>query len=234
MDAVEADHLVRLVRANIWIPAIAVIVGIIIRLAKSDPAVAWIKIYIPPERRALWAMGLAIAGAAAERLATGGTWYDAIAGGLVAGSGAIAGHEIIVDTLRKGRDIGIKKAPPPPPPPSVPPPDWADDSLRPPAKPTIVPVTWTKMVAGVAVALALAACVGARAAVCPVIDLASTLCPLILVKMPDGTQEVVPRDRIAETAMRVRAARMSGAADAAREQRTLDRIPELERDGGAH
>jgi hypothetical protein len=224
MDAVSADTLVQALRANAWIPILTVVVGAIIRASKNDPAVARLKFYIKPENRPLWAMVWAIGLAALDRFATGGTWYDALAGGLVAGSAAIAGHEIVVNRMRKGRDIGIKKAPKPP---TVPPPDWVDDSLRPPAKPTIIP-TWPKLVAGVAVGLALAACLGARGAVCPVIDLASTLCPLILVKMPDGSQELVPRDRIADTAMRVRLSRMHAEAEMAREQIEIDKRLDVE------
>lgn len=126
MDSVQIDQFVQLIRTHAWIPVLSIIVGAIIRASKNDPAVAKIKLFIKPENRPVWAMVFAVVLAALDRLAVGGTWYDAIAGGLVAGSGAIAGHEIIVNKVRKGRDMGIKKEPPPPPE------DWDDDSLRPP------------------------------------------------------------------------------------------------------
>jgi hypothetical protein len=231
MDSVNADTLVQLARANAWIPLIAIVVGTIIRLSKNDPLVARIRFYIKPQNRAAWAIAWAVFLAALDRLAVGGAWYDAIAGGFVAGCTAIAAHEVLVNGLRKGRDFGVKKEPPPP---STPPPDWEDDSMRPTAKETILP-TWPKIVAGVsmgfaAVTMTLAwvpSCVGARAAVCPIIDLASQLCPLILVKLPDGSEELVPRDRIADAALRVRLARMR----AAEPRPPLD--PSPYRDGGA-
>jgi hypothetical protein len=214
MDSVNADTLVKLARANAWIPLIAIVVGTIIRLSKNDPLVARVKFYIKPQNRAAWAMVWAVFLAALDRLATGGTWYDAIAGGFVAGCTAIAAHEVLVNGVRKGRDFGVKKQPPPP---AIPPPDWADDSLRPEPKETILP-TWPKIAAGgfmglaaVSVTIAVASCVGARGAVCPIIDLASQLCPLILVKLPDGSEELVPRDRIADAALRVRLQRMRAA-----------------------
>src|SRR5437879_3039739 len=114
MDAVTIDTLVHLARANAWIPLLAVIVGATIRLTKQDVTFLFLnRINTRPEDRALWAMAIAIVGAALDRLAAGGTWYDAIAGGIVAGSGAIAGHEVLVNKIRNGRDFGVKKEPPP-------------------------------------------------------------------------------------------------------------------------
>lgn len=229
MDTVTINTLVQLARANAWIPLLAVLVGGIIRIGKSDPAVARIPLSIKPENRAVWAMAIAIVGAALDRLATGGTWYEAIAGGLVAGSGAIAGHEILVNRLRKGRDIGVKKTPP------TPPADWVDDSQRPPPG-TMYPGSQiiTLAIAALAVCGAIVSCAGAAKIACPVIDLASSLCPLILVKMADGSQELVPRDRIADTAMRVRLMRMHVEAETDRELLEIEkrRLDETRLDGG--
>lgn len=201
MDTVTIDTLVQLARANAWVPLLAVLVGAVVRIGKSDAAVARIPLHFKPENRAVWAMALGVVGAVLDRLAAGGTWYGAIAGGLVAGSGAIAGHEIVVNRLRNGRDIGVKKTLPPPPP------DWVDDSLRPPPGPsTVYPGSQviTLAIAAFAACCAIASCSGAGKIACPVIDLASTLCPLILVKMADGSQELVPRDRVTDVAMKVR------------------------------
>jgi hypothetical protein len=217
MDAVTIDTLTRDLRTNAWIPLIAVIVGAVIRLTKTDAAVAWFKVYTKPEHRPAIALSLAIVGASVERLAVGGTWYDAIAGGIAAGSLAIAGHELYVNGIRKGRDIGIKKAPPPPPP------DWLDDSLRPPLTKSPPPSSWP-LVGGAILALSVAGCPGAGRVVCPVIDLASQVCPYILVKLPDGSTEPVRREVIEGAAIRARVTRMRAAE--------LDPNPYI-RDGGA-
>jgi hypothetical protein len=247
MDTVSADTLVQLVRANMWIPLLSVFVGMIIRLTKTDPAVAWFKLNTKPQHRPLWALGLAVVGAAVDRLATGGTWYDAIAGGVVAGCGAVAGHEVIVNTIRKGRDFGVRKEPP------APPPDWEDDSIRPPPGPKTVypgpdpkvfPMTalavaaWAFAWAFVLVPIPLTGCAGAGKVVCPVIDLASNLCPLILVKMADGSQELVPRDRLGDAAMRVRLSRIHAEAEMEREKQEIDKrldeeMRRMRLDGGA-
>jgi hypothetical protein len=60
-----------------------------------------------------------------------------------------------------------------------------------------------------AFAAALANC----AAACPVLDLAATACPLIVVLLPDGTKETVSRDEFAKTAMKVRGSRLLRASD---------------------
>jgi hypothetical protein len=208
MDPVTIDTLVQLARANAWIPMLAVVVGAFIRVAKDDPLVARIPVYIRPENRGLWAMGLAVVGAALDRLAAGGTWYDAIAGGVVAGSVAIAGHEIVVNRLRKGRDLGVKKDPP------APPSDWEDDSIRPPpTRGTVYPsppshYPLAAVVVAWMAAVVVTACAGTGRVVCPVIDLASNLCPLVLVKMPDGSTERVPSELVKFVTVQYRAARI--------------------------
>ena len=218
MDPVAINHVVELARANAWIPLLALVVGAIVRVGKNDALVAKIPLYFKPENRAVWALALGVVGAAVDRLAAGGTWYDAIAGGLVAGSAAIAGHEIIVNKLRRGRDFGVKKTPPP----SLP---WDNDSQRP-EPPTSKRTIWpgAKLVAVLGLTLAivmLTACPGAGK-VCTALDLAAKACDLILVKMKDGTEVLVPRKQIEDVALRVQAA----------SRPPLDPNPYL-RDGGA-
>lgn len=211
MDAVTIDTLVQLARANAWVPLIAFAVGGIIRIGKSDALVAKIPLHFKPEHRAYWALGLAVVGAAVDRLATGGTWYDAIAGGLVAGSVAIAGHEVVVNGIRKGRDFGVKKEPP------APPNEWTDDSQRPPAG-TVYPspkISNYPLAAAVLVLAAFAAVASCSAIgpACRVIDLADNACDLIPVKMADGSIEYVPKGRIGDAAMRIRFTRIRAEAE---------------------
>lgn len=203
MDPVSIDTLIELARANLWIPLLAAVVGAIIRVCKSDPLVAKIPVYIKPENRAVAALVLAVIGAALDRIAVGGKWYDALAGGLVAGSGAIAGHEVIVNKVRGGRDFGVRKDPPPPTTGSP----WDDDSERPPPTPAIRPpvLKVTALLAAAGLVFFLTACPGAGK-VCTALDLAAKACDLILVKMPDGTEVLVPRKQIEAVALRVQAA----------------------------
>jgi hypothetical protein len=108
MNAQTIDHFVALLRSHIWIPLLALFVFAIIRLSKSDAGVAWFPCRIKATSRPLWALGLGIVGGVLEQLFAGGTVLAAIVGGMVAGMGAIVIHEIVVNTIRKGRDLGIK------------------------------------------------------------------------------------------------------------------------------
>jgi hypothetical protein len=60
-------------------------------------------------------------------------------------------------------------------------------------------------------ALLLFGC-GAGKVVCPILDVASELCPLIAVRLPDGTTEMVPASAVRGMAMQARAARIAGAS----------------------
>jgi hypothetical protein len=86
-----------------WILLSAVVLGCIVRLLKEDtrfPPFA-----VAARWRPLLAMGLGIASGALHAVATGTPWRDALLGGLVSGSLAIAGHGTIVDGFRDGKDV---------------------------------------------------------------------------------------------------------------------------------
>jgi hypothetical protein len=59
--------------------------------------------------------------------------------------------------------------------------------------------------------LSLAVCY-ACGAVCPTIKLASDVCPLIMVELPDGTKEAVPSEELKPLVMAAKAKRLSAAA----------------------
>jgi hypothetical protein len=85
----------------------------------------------------------------------------------------------------------------------------SNTSMRPPAGPYSA-----KMVGLVfAVAMLVSGC-AAKPLLCPLIDTAAELCPLIAVRLPDGTTEMVPREQIMGAAMGARAKRMGTALPA--------------------
>lgn len=146
ISAGDIDNVVALARAHSWVPLVAVIVAVLIRLAKSDNAVRWFPILVQPRWRPWLSLALGVTGGVVEKLASGGTWGEAIAGGLAAGLLPITGHELVVESLRNGRDVGVAKATPPPPgpptplmfpPPSRPPPpiSWKPPPMGPPPAP---------------------------------------------------------------------------------------------------
>ena len=95
-----------------WIPIASIVVGGLVRLSKTDVWVKWFPVNLQPKIRPWAALVLGAASAAIGHLTGGGTWPEAIAGGLMAGLGAIAGHELIVESVRGGRDLGVPKEPP--------------------------------------------------------------------------------------------------------------------------
>ena len=157
MTETEIDALIQLARGHDWIALAAVFAGLLIRLSKSDRFVAWFPIAIAPRWRAWAALVLGVAYGALRALVTGSRWPGAIAGGLTAGFLAITGHELVVEGLRKGRDVGVAK-PPPPPPGTIPPPSPKAISLKPPPMTiTIIeaePVTLRDPVPPITIALA--------------------------------------------------------------------------------
>lgn len=114
-----------------WVLAFAALAGLGVRLLKDDAAVRWFPFTIPAEWRPAMALALGVV-AAVVRLKGGGLdWKTAVLTGVVegltAGSGAIAGHQLLVESMRGGREVGESKGgfakrmsshPPPPVPPA--------------------------------------------------------------------------------------------------------------------
>lgn len=87
-----------------WIPLVALAITLVIRLLKSDTILPWT---IPPRARVWVAFGLGVVAAGLERVVTGVRWdvalFDGIAGALV----AIATQNLVVGSLRNGREIPV-------------------------------------------------------------------------------------------------------------------------------
>lgn len=67
-------------------------------------------------------------------------------------------------------------------------------------------------VMAIALATTTSACSAAKAGVCPLIKVASDLCPLVLVELEDGTTEAIPRGEVARIATAQRAARAAASS----------------------
>lgn len=105
----DIDQLVTLMQTHAWIPLASVVIGLAVRLVKSDKAVAWFPIAIPPQVRSWLALGLGLIAGVLDKVVAGAPWPTAMLGGLVAAISAISGHELVVESLRGGRDIGVPK-----------------------------------------------------------------------------------------------------------------------------
>ncbi len=88
-----------------WVLISSIVVGFIVRLLKEDtrfPPFA-----VPARWRPVLALALGALSGSLQAVATGIPWRDALLGGLVSGSLAIAGHGTIVEALRDGKDIPL-------------------------------------------------------------------------------------------------------------------------------
>lgn len=126
--ATDIDTALELMNGHSWIAIALLFVGAAVRVMKDDRAVRWCRIEIAPRYRVWAALALGMLLGILHKLVLGGTWGEAMVGGFVAGGGSTWLHELVVESIRKGRDIGMSKADAPPPPPPAPP-----ISIKPPA-----------------------------------------------------------------------------------------------------
>jgi hypothetical protein len=108
----ETAQAIELAKSGAWTALAALVISVLVRVSKSDAAVSWCPVNVPPRMRAAGAIVLGFASGIAAGLANGGRWPAAMAGGLVAGMLAITAHEVVVEGFRDGRDIGIPKGDP--------------------------------------------------------------------------------------------------------------------------
>jgi hypothetical protein len=184
------EQLADLIAQGKWIAVLAFVVGLFVRLSKED--VTWFKINVPAQYRAWAAIVLGIVGGVIDKVAAGTAWVPAILAGLLAAVTAIMGHELVVEGIRGGREIGEKSP-------------GSAGAL-------ILPVlVW------LALSQATACGGGAATIVCPIIHAADELCPYVTVVFADGTRQQVPRSEIAGLALRHLQERVQGGdAGAAR------------------
>lgn len=97
-------EIVALISAHKWVPLAALVVGLCVRLLKSDTR---IPIDIPPRWRIWLAFALGGASGVLQAITTGTSWSDALIGGIVSTVMAILGQNVVVDSLRGGKEIPI-------------------------------------------------------------------------------------------------------------------------------
>lgn len=96
------------VRGHAWPIVAAFVVGAIVRLVKSDK----VPVNVPSRWRPLLALALGVLSGAAEAVIAGTQWPDALLGGVISALVASGGHEVIIEAIRGGREVGAPPAPP--------------------------------------------------------------------------------------------------------------------------
>lgn len=110
VDQALVDQAIALTKAHLWIPLASLFINVAVRLSKTDDVVAWFPVNLRPKVRPYLALGLGVLSGIVAGLKTG-SWGSAIAGGIVAGMLAITTHDVVVESIRNGRDIGVPKIP---------------------------------------------------------------------------------------------------------------------------
>lgn len=105
MDSDQISYLLQLAKDHKWFVLIAVVVGLIVRLLKSDTK---IPINVPSQYRKYVALGLALVGAVIEKYAVGGTtWTNALIDGIAAWVLAEWGHKVVIEDVRGGKELPV-------------------------------------------------------------------------------------------------------------------------------
>lgn len=100
----DMTDLLNLLLAHKWIPAAALAIGFVVRVLKSDTVLPF---QIPARARVWAAFGFGIVAGVLDKVASGDTWQNAIVGGLLAGVTSVTGHELIVESLRGGKEMRV-------------------------------------------------------------------------------------------------------------------------------
>lgn len=88
-----------------WLPLLMIFAGLFGRLLKQD--IAWFPT-ISPRYRAWAVLAFGILEGVLGKVVSGVGWRAALIAGFLAAMGAISGHELVIEGLRSGREIGDK------------------------------------------------------------------------------------------------------------------------------
>lgn len=100
----DQQHIATLIAERKWIPLSAIAIWIVVRLLKSDTKLPF---DVPGTWRAPLAGALGIVAGVLEMVATGTAWHIAIVDGLLAAAIAAYGHDVIIGSVRGGKEIPV-------------------------------------------------------------------------------------------------------------------------------
>jgi len=101
------DDLIQLAMDHKWVAVSALIIGALSRVAKAGKLTALMK--VDARYRPLVVVGLGLASGVLEALMAGTAWPHALLGGLIAACVAMGGHNVLIEALRDGRELGEGK-----------------------------------------------------------------------------------------------------------------------------
>lgn len=98
----DLNQLFQLISEHKWIAVMAVVIGAVVRLLKSDTPLPF---SVPARWRSWLALGLGAVSGVLDSLMAGTPLLQALVEGLGSAMLAIVGHETVVEGLRKGREL---------------------------------------------------------------------------------------------------------------------------------
>lgn len=104
MNGTEIAQLVDFVSAHRWWAVSSLVIGILVRLVKSDTK---IPLDLPGDRRAYLAALLGVVSGVVDAIATGKPWVPALFEGLASAVTAMGSHDFFIGAIRKGRELPI-------------------------------------------------------------------------------------------------------------------------------
>lgn len=106
MIDIDIPAVLALLKAHAWIALAAILVGLLVRVLKSDVKITPT---IPARYRPFLALALGQLAAVLDHVASGTPWRDAAIGGFIAAVVAMVGHEAAIEKLRGGQELGAPK-----------------------------------------------------------------------------------------------------------------------------
>jgi len=100
----DPQQLIQFIIDQKWWAAVALVIGFVVRLIKSDTK---LPINIPPQYRIWLAMGLGVVAGVCNKIASGTSWKDSLVWGLSAAIAAVLAHEGLIESARGGKELSI-------------------------------------------------------------------------------------------------------------------------------
>jgi len=97
--------------AHNWTLTAAIVVGGVVALAKQGYLSAWLAKKLPPAALPYLSVALGVLGLGASEIVAGTPWQQAILDGIKSGILAVFGHEVGIESLRRGRELIPSKLP---------------------------------------------------------------------------------------------------------------------------
>lgn len=97
--------IVELAHGHAWIPLAALVVGFLTRLLKTERAQSWLG-PLPAAHRPKVALLFGVAAGVLDGIANGTQWHSALIGGVLSALIAMGGHDLLIESIRGGREVG--------------------------------------------------------------------------------------------------------------------------------